>query len=81
MAKPRGRWLTDLPQEIHPEQRLTAAQAMRLAGRGRSKFYADIAAGKLPQPERDGPRFARWRAGALIEALRVLAAQRGEATK
>jgi predicted DNA-binding transcriptional regulator AlpA len=42
---------------------------MILTGRGRSKFYKDVADGRLPAPaERDG-RFVRWRAGDLIEAL------------
>ena len=69
MGKPRGARLTELPAQIHPEMRLTSEQAMQLAGRGKSKFYADVKAGKLPQPERDGTYFARWRAGTLIDAL------------
>lgn len=75
MAKRRGALLTVLPAQIHPEMRLTCEQALQLTGRGRSKFYSDIKAGKLPQPERDGPSFARWRAGDLIDALRRGAAQ------
>lgn len=69
MGQKRGAKLTDLPAQIHEEMRLTSEQAMQLTGRGRSKFYADVKAGKLPQPERDGPQFARWRAGSLIDAL------------
>lgn len=69
MAKRRGALLTNLPEQIHPEMRLTCAQALQLTGRGRSKFYADIRAGKLPEPERDGRAFARWRAGSLIDAM------------
>lgn len=69
MANRRGAPLVKLPAELHPEQRLTYEQACALTGRGRSKFFADVKAGKLPQPERDGPRFSRWRAGSLIEAL------------
>ena len=61
--------LTNLPMQIHPEMRLTSEQAMQLTGRGKSKFYKDVRDGKLPQPERDGPQFARWRAGSLLEAL------------
>jgi predicted DNA-binding transcriptional regulator AlpA len=69
MAKRRGALLTELPQTIHPEQRLTAEQAMQLTGRGRSLFYKHVKNGTLPQPcERDG-RFVRWRAGTLIDAL------------
>ena len=69
MGKRRGARLTDLPLNIHPEMRLTADQAMQLRGCGRSKFYADIKAGKVPEPERDGPGFVRWRAGSLIDAM------------
>ena len=69
MAKARGAALVALPERLNPEQRLTAQQSMALTGRGRSKFYADITAGKLPQPERDGPHFVRWRAGDLLAAL------------
>ncbi|MBN8511191.1 MAG: hypothetical protein J0L57_21595 [Burkholderiales bacterium] len=69
MGKERGGALARLPEHLHPEQRLTAAQAMQLSGRGRSRFYEDVKRGALPQPERDGPRFVRWRAGTLIEAL------------
>ena len=69
MGKRRGLMLTALPAVIHPEMRLTAEQALQLTGRGRSKFYGDVKAGKLPQPERDGPQFARWRAGSLIDAM------------
>ena len=69
MGRRRGARLTELPENIHPELRLTSCQAMQLAGRGRSKFYDDVKTGKLPQPERDGKQFARWRAGTLIEWL------------
>jgi predicted DNA-binding transcriptional regulator AlpA len=67
--KARGDALTTLPAKLHPEQRLTADQAMLLTGRGRSKFFADVKAGKLPQPaEREG-RFVRWRAGDILATL------------
>ena len=67
--KARGERLTTLPAALHPEQRLTAEQAMLLTGRGRSKFYSDVQAGRLPAPaERDG-RFVRWRAGDILAAL------------
>jgi predicted DNA-binding transcriptional regulator AlpA len=67
--KARGEGLTKLPATLHPEQRLTAQQVMQLSGRGRSKLYADMALGRLPQPsERDG-RFVRWRAGDVLAAL------------
>jgi predicted DNA-binding transcriptional regulator AlpA len=69
MAMRRGDALTELPEKLHPDQRLTAVQAMRLTGRGRTKFYADVAAKVLPAPERHGSRFVRWRAGDLIAAL------------
>jgi predicted DNA-binding transcriptional regulator AlpA len=69
MGKARGERLALLPAVLNPEQRLTADQAMALAGQGRTQFYGNIKVGKLPQPERDGPRFVRWRAGSLIDAL------------
>lgn len=75
MSNRRGAALVELPAVIHPEQRLTAVQAMRLTGRGRSKFYSDVEAGKLPKPERDGPNFVRWRAGDLLAALDAMAAR------
>lgn len=69
MGKRRGAALSVLPAVIHPEMRLTAEQVMQLRGCGRSKLYADVRAGKLPAPERDGPQFVRWRAGTLLAAL------------
>lgn len=69
MAKPRGQALTDLPAVIPNEMRLTLEQAMRLTGRGRSKFYEDVRAGVLPPPAEKSGRFVRWRAGDLIGAL------------
>lgn len=69
MAHPRGELLSSLPATLHPEQRLTATQAMQLSGRSRTRFYADLRAGALPPPvERDG-RFVRWRAADLLAAL------------
>jgi predicted DNA-binding transcriptional regulator AlpA len=73
MAKARGHHLTELPAVINVEQRLTAAQAMVLCGRGRSKFYQDIADGRLPAPSEKDGRFVRWRAGDLIDALNGVA--------
>jgi predicted DNA-binding transcriptional regulator AlpA len=70
MGRRRGRALTELPAVINPEHRFTAEQSMQITGDGRSKFYSDVKAGKLPQPERDGRNFARWRAGDLLEALK-----------
>ena len=69
MGKRRGLMLSALPAVIHPEMRLTAEQALQLTGRGRSKFFEDVRLGKLPQPERDGRNFVRWRAGSLIDAM------------
>jgi predicted DNA-binding transcriptional regulator AlpA len=73
MGQKRGEMLAKLPAVIHPEMRLTVAQAMQLTGRGRSKFFDDVKAGKLPQPERDGPQFVRFRAGDLIDAMNAKA--------
>jgi len=67
--KAAGPALTELPINLHPEQRLTAVQAMKLTGRGHSRFYEDVKAGKLPQPAERDKRFVRWRAGDLLAAL------------
>ena len=69
MAKARGQQLTDLPAVIPDEMRLTGEQAMRLTGRGRSKFFKDVKDGVLPPPTEKSGRFVRWRAGDLIAAL------------
>ncbi|MCB1998136.1 MAG: hypothetical protein KDG57_20075 [Rhodoferax sp.] len=65
----RGEALTTLPATLHPEQRLTADQAMLLTGRSRSRLYADVKAGVLPAPAEKRKRFVRWRAGDLLAAL------------
>lgn len=62
-----------LPPVLHPEQRLNYAQTCALTGWGRSKLAAETKAGRFPQPERDGRRCTRWRAGdvlAFLEARR-----------
>lgn len=69
MARSRGAALVTLPANLHPETRLTAEQSQLLTGRGKSKFFDDVRVGKLPKPEKDGPRFSRWRAGSLIDAM------------
>lgn len=58
-----------LPETLHPEQRLNFAQLEALTGNKRTKIYADIKAGVLPEPERDGTRCSRWRYGDVLEAL------------
>lgn len=58
-----------LPETIHPEQRLNIGAVMVLTGTKKSKIYADVAAGKFPAPERDGPRCNRWRAGDVLDHL------------
>lgn len=65
-----------LPQTLNPEQRLKAPQVFALIGRGRAWTYQAIKDGRFPQPERDGPRCSRWRAG---DVLGWLDAQRGAA--
>ena len=52
-----------LPDPLHDEMRLTLAQMQLLTGLGRTAIYRYVNAGKLPQPEREGPRFSRWRYG------------------
>jgi prophage regulatory protein len=58
---------------LHPEQRLKLQQVSALTGKGRTKIYAEIKAGAFPAPERDGPRWSRWRAA---DVLAYLAAKR-----
>lgn len=69
MAHPRGELLSSLPATLHPEQRLTATQAMQLSGRSRTRFYLDIKDGRLPAPCEKSGRFVRWRAADIINAL------------
>ncbi|MDN8615483.1 helix-turn-helix transcriptional regulator [Variovorax ginsengisoli] len=59
----------ELPQILNPEQRLKLAQVSILTGKGRTAIYADMKAGRFPQPERDGPRCSRWRAGDVLDHL------------
>jgi prophage regulatory protein len=51
------------------EQRLNLAEVQTLTGKGRTKIYADIKAGRFPEPERDGARCSRWRAGTVIASM------------
>lgn len=55
-----------LPETLHPEQRLKLPQVLILTGKGKTKLYADIKAGVFPEPEREGTRCSRWRAGTVI---------------
>lgn len=61
-----------LPKGLELETRLTAAQSFKLTGIKRTKFYSEIKAGRLPEPERRGKRCSRWRAGSLIDAMNGL---------
>jgi predicted DNA-binding transcriptional regulator AlpA len=58
-----------LPGNLEIEARLTLDQVSVLTGLGRTKIYAEIKSGRLPEPERRGKRCSRWRAGSLIAAL------------
>jgi prophage regulatory protein len=58
-----------LPPTLHPEQRLTYLQVQSLTGWGRSKLAERVKAGAFPQPERDGRRCTRWRAGDVLDYL------------
>ncbi len=62
---------TQVPETLHPEQRLRFETVAALTGWQRSKLYAEIRAGRFPAPERDGPRCSRWRAGSVLDALRA----------
>lgn len=69
MANRRGPALTTLPENIHPDQRLTIEQACLLRGCGRSKFYADEKAGLLKIRIERSAGMVRVRAGDLIDAM------------
>lgn len=58
-----------LPAGLENETRLKLEQVAVLTGIGRTKIYAEIAAGRLPEPERRGKRCSRWRAGDIIAAM------------
>lgn len=58
-----------LPAGLEDEARLTLKQISVLSGLGRTKIYAEIKAGRLPEPERRGKRCSRWRAGTFVAAL------------
>ena len=62
-----------LPPTLHPEQRLNLTAVEALVGAKKSKIYQRVKDGKVPAPEKDGPRCNRWRAGdvlAYLDALR-----------
>ncbi len=61
-----------LPEVLNREQRLRLSQVSILVGRGRTGIYKLINEGRLPEPERDGPRCSRWRAGDVLDALAAL---------
>jgi len=60
-----------LPEALHPEQRLRAEQVFALTGRRRSWIYKAVAEGRFPAPERDGKRCSRWRAGTVLDWLKM----------
>jgi predicted DNA-binding transcriptional regulator AlpA len=61
--------MTTLPTTLHPEQRLSLSEVETLTGRKKTKLYELIAKGHFPAPERDGPRWSRWRAGSVLAWL------------
>jgi predicted DNA-binding transcriptional regulator AlpA len=69
MAKARGSDLTDLPPVIPEQMLLTPTQAMKLTGRTKSRFYADVKDGVLPPPAQKDKRFVRWLARDLFRAM------------
>ena len=45
---------------------------------GRSKFYAEMAAGRAPRPALKAQRCTRWRLGDVLQWVRALTAEGGE---
>lgn len=58
-----------LPTHLEGEVRLRVAQVCALTGYGRSKLYAEISAGRFPEPERRGQRCSRWKASTVLATL------------
>lgn len=71
----------ELPSSLNPEQRLKFAQVSRLVGKGRTWVYREMCNGNFPQPERDGPRCSRWRAGDVLDWLNRRRHERRQATR
>ena len=65
----RERKPATLPPGLEGEARLNLPQVSALTGWGRTKIYAEIKAGRFPQPERSGARCSRWRSGTVIAVL------------
>jgi predicted DNA-binding transcriptional regulator AlpA len=62
-----NRGISLLPHSINSEKRLKLAEVCALTGRGKTKIYSDIKAGKFPKPEKDGQKFSRWRAATVLD--------------
>src|SRR5690242_15872211 len=58
-----------LSPDLRNERRIDFEELCEIAGSGPTKTNADVRAGKLPQPEWDGPKFRRWRLGGVLESL------------
>jgi prophage regulatory protein len=68
-ARPKKPVPVSLPATLHPEQRIDYPAVQLLTGWQRSKIAAETRAGRFPQPERDGRRCTRWRAGDVLDYL------------
>ena len=62
----------------YPDRLLLDYEAAELLGRSRAKFRADVRAGRLPQPVRDG-NMTRWRMTELLAYIERLTAERDAA--
>jgi prophage regulatory protein len=58
-----------VPETLHREQRIDWRLVSALTGSGRTKIFEGVAEGTFPEPERDGPRWSRWRAGDVLDWL------------
>lgn len=59
----------------YPDRLLRDREASDMLGRSRAKFRAQVRAGELPQPVRDG-NMTFWRQSELLAVIEALAAAR-----
>jgi predicted DNA-binding transcriptional regulator AlpA len=66
-----------MDNQRYADRLLRDTEACAMLARSRAKFRAQVRAGELPQPVRDGC-MTRWRESELLAVIERLAAQRDE---